>query len=310
MKLFDLHCDTPLRYYLGGGSLRSGELHITKDKLKDVTEYRQLAAFCVPERMSDEDGFACFFRTADAFRRGAEEIGFTVGATGDPLTANFTLTVEDARILGGDAGRLDALLRAGVGLVTPLWGGSTCIGGAHDTDEGLTPFGKDVVTALASRGVPVDVSHASRKSTAQIAAILSSYGMPVTATHSNAYSVFPHTRNLTDGELDIIRESGGIVGVSLYPRHLAADAESVTSEDVVRHIMYYLEKLGEDKVALGCDFDGIGIAPRDIGDVSKLGVLRGALLSRGVREETVDGVFFGNARSYFEKIRKMRGCEK
>ncbi len=305
MDLFDLHCDTPIAVYRGGDFL-AGYPHITKEKLTGIGRYRQLAAFCCPHNVGDEDGFELFFRVARAFREAAAEAGYTVSPDGDTENGNFTLTVEDARILGGDIKNLESLLDAGVGLVTPLWGGTTCIGGAHDTDEGLTPFGKEVVRELARRGIPVDVSHASVKSADEIFGILADEGAPPIATHSNAYSLCPHSRNLRDEQIKIIRDAGGLVGVSLYPPHLRGDGRA-SAEDAARHILYYLEKTGPRYVALGCDFDGIGSTPRDINNVSEIGGLRNALTALGVDGATVNAVFFENAAGYFAKVRKLKG---
>ena len=308
MDLFDLHCDTPLEVFMRGGFL-TGDLHVTKEKLSGVGRYRQLAAFCCPHDLGDAEGFELFFRVAEAFGKTAAEAGYTVSPDGDPENGNFTLTVEDARILDGDIKKIDALLAAGVGVVTPLWGGTTCVGGAHDTDGGLTPFGKEAVRELARRGIPVDVSHASVKSADGIFGILADEGVPPIATHSNAYSLCPHSRNLRDEQIKIIRDAGGLVGVSLFPPHLLADGVP-TSEDAARHIIYYLEKLGPRGIALGCDFDGIGSTPSDIKNVSEIGNLRKTLTALGVGEEAVNAVFFENAAEYFAKIRKLKGSKK
>lgn len=303
MDLFDLHCDTPLEVFRNGGNFISGYTQITKDKLSGIDRYRQLAAFCSPDDLDDPAGFDLFFRVAETFRHAASEAGYTVSRDGDPENGNFTLTVEDARILGGNIRNLDALLDAGVGLITPLWGGSTCIGGAHDTNEGLTPFGKEVVRECARRGIPTDVSHASEKSADEIFGILAKEGMVPIATHSNAYSICPHSRNLRDEQIRTIKEAGGIVGVSLFPPHLC-ESGSATTDDAARHIIYYLENLGERGVALGCDFDGISSTPADIENVSGIGKLKDVLKRLGIGETTLNAVFYENAADYFKRIRK------
>lgn len=302
MKLFDLHCDTPLEAYRRSAGLRDGDLHVTAEKLSSFTEYRQLAAYCAPYGMTDDDAYGLFFRVADNFRKTAAERGYAVARSLSDESCNFYLTVEDARILGGDPSRIDALRESGVVLVTPLWGGRSCVGGAHDTNEGLTPFGEEAVRRCAEAGILVDISHASERSVDRITDILAEYGIPPIATHSNAYALCPHSRNLKDERLSAIKDAGGIVGVSLYPPHLCRDpGEGCTSEDAARHIVFYLEKLGEDSVALGCDFDGIGSTPSDIRDVSELINLRRTLLRLGVSEKVCEKVFFDNADRYFKK---------
>lgn len=52
----------------------------------------------------------------------------------------------------------------GVRVMTLLWGGDTSIGGSHDTENGLTDFGKAAVEEMAKVGIIPDISHASFKS--------------------------------------------------------------------------------------------------------------------------------------------------
>ena len=65
MDLFDLHCDTPTALVRWDGDFRSGSCNVTADKLSYVGRYGQLAAFCVPHDMSDDEGYGFFFRTAE-----------------------------------------------------------------------------------------------------------------------------------------------------------------------------------------------------------------------------------------------------
>ena len=300
MDLFDLHCDTPLELLRGDNDFSSGGLHITGEKLSQVARYGQLAAFCVPQDMSDGDGFRYFFKVAEYFRRAAGECGFDLFPDGEIGKKQFILTVEDLRIIGDDTTRIESLYRAGVRLVTPLWGGETRIGGSHESDGGLTDFGREAVREAIRLGMVPDVSHASPRSADDILDLAAEAGVPAIASHSNSREICDHTRNLTDGQLKAIAASGGIVGVSLYPPHLVADpSKGCTSEDVCRHIMHYIDVIGEDRVCLGCDFDGIGTTPSDLPDVSAMPRLRDALLGHGFGENTVQKIFYENAAGFF-----------
>jgi membrane dipeptidase len=300
MDLFDLHCDTPLELLRGDNVFSSGGCHITRDKLTGIGKYGQLAAFCVPQNMSDGDGYRYFFEVAENFRRAAGECGFDLFPDGGIGEKQFILTVEDLRIIENDLSRIGGLYRAGVRLVTPLWGGRTQIGGSHESDAGLTDFGREAVREAIRLGMVPDVSHASPRSADDILSLAAEAGVPAVASHSNSREICDHTRNLTDAQTRAVAASGGIVGVSLYPPHLVADPSAgCTSEDVCRHIMHYIDVIGEDSVCLGCDFDGIGTTPSDLPDVSALPRLRDALLSHGLTEKTVQKIFYENAAGFF-----------
>src|SRR5439155_485239 len=76
---------------------------------------------------------------------------------------------------------------------------------------------------------------------------------------SNAHALCPASRNLTDKQLAAIRETGGLVGVNYAVSFLRKDGRrdaDTPLDTVVDHIAYLIERLGEDGVGLGSDFDG------------------------------------------------------
>jgi membrane dipeptidase len=122
------------------------------------------------------------------------------------------------------------------------------------------------------------------------------HGKPVIATHANAFTVHPHTRNLTDGEFRAIADCGGIVGISLCPEHLTAGSCGIGS--VADHIRHYIRLGGEDAVCLGCDFDGIGETPEGLFDVSCLIRLADHLSTAGIPSRMIDKLLFDNAYGF------------
>ena len=93
---------------------------------------------------------------------------------------------------------------------------------------------------------------------------------PLVATHSNAHAVCASPRNLTDRQLDQIRESRGMVGFNFATFYLSPDGRSspeVGWDIVLRHIDHLISRLGEDHVGLGSDFEGC-VVPNLIGDVT------------------------------------------
>ena len=298
MNYCDLHCDTPLEVYLRGTSLHDAGLNVSAQKFGKFQKYVQLAAFCPPEGVSDEDGFRLFKRVMENFKKEVLNICGTV-CTADELASSvksgipaFVLTAEDARILCGDINRLYTLRETGVRVLTPLWGGVTCIGGSHTSDEGLTPFGRDVVKECFQTGIIPDVSHASRKSAYEIIDLAITFKKTVIASHSCAFSVNSHTRNLTDEEFLGIAQSGGIVGVNLYPPHLKGHEADVS--DVLENIRHFINLSDVSRVALGCDFDGMNVFAKggeDVGCIPRLA----ELLTAAFGKEAAEKILFTNA---------------
>ncbi len=79
------------------------------------------------------------------------------------------------------------------------------------------------------------------------------------ATHSNAYAICPHSRNLTDKQLAAIRESDGMVGLNFAVAFLRDDGRMVPDvplEQMLRHLDHLIEHLGEDRVGLAPTMTG------------------------------------------------------
>lgn len=306
MKYFDLHCDTAYELFARGEKLSGNALNITADKIKSLDTYVQLAAYCAPENDSNDEAYERFFLVKDYFKEEILKNGFSLCSSFDEVaravqngTPSFIMTVEDARILGSSLARLETLHTAGVRVITPLWGGETVIGTSHEGKGGLTSFGKDAMHLCAELGIITDISHASEKSADDIIDIAAFHGMPVIASHSCAYGVHKHSRNIRDEHLKAVADSGGIVGVNLYPPHLTGTSASL--KDAVNHISYFVHTAGEDKVALGCDFDGMGIFTQGGEDVSCIPSLKQEMLSSGMSESLCGKILFENAFRFFEK---------
>jgi len=137
--------------------------------------------------------------------------------------------------------------------------------------------------SCSSKSVLVDLSHLNEKGFWEVAALSDA---PLVASHSNAHALCPTTRNLTDRQLDAIRDSDGMVGVNFAVAFLREDGkedDDTPLETVVRHVDYLVERVGVDRVGFGSDFDGAKM-PRELGDVSGLPRLLDALRERGYDE--------------------------
>lgn len=155
-----------------------------------------------------------------------------------------------------------------------------------DLGPGLTDAGKRLVRKCNELGIMVDLSHITEKGFWDVQAISTK---PLVATHSNAHVISQSPRNLTDKQLDAVRDSGGVVGLNYHVSFLrpdgAHDAETPLSM-MVDHIEHLVEKLGIDGVALGSDYDGATM-PAELKDATGLPGLLGSMRDRGYDDESL-----------------------
>jgi membrane dipeptidase len=190
--------------------------------------------------------------------------------------------------------RLDALevfYAAGLRSLGPVWSRPNDFGEgvpylfphSPDTGPGLTDPGKALVRACNALGILVDVSHLNEKGFWDIAGLTTA---PLVATHSNAHALSPTARNLTDRQLEAIKESGGIVGVNFsigFLREDGRDDPDTPMSCIIDHFRYLVDRVGVDHVGFGADLDGTSV-PRVVGDVAGLPRVVDALREAGFGE--------------------------
>lgn len=209
--------------------------------------------------------------------------------------------VEGAEMIGEDLAELYVLHQAGLRSLGPVWSRDNRFASgvpfrfpsSPDTGPGLTGAGKALVKACNELGILIDLSHMNEKGFWDVARLSD---RPLVATHSNAHAISPTSRNLTDGQLEAIRASGGVVGLNFAVAFLREDGGRDTDtpvETMLRHTDHLLEHLGEDGVALGSDFDGAAI-PNAIGDVTGVQTLLQAMLQHGYGRAVVDKIALQN----------------
>ena len=296
MNLYDMHADTPHKIFKLGTDFSDERLHISAEKIKDISDYRQFFAIWCDKEHDNETVYENFLKIRDNFIKCLEN--------DFPPNLSFNFSVEDARLLNGKIERLDVLKNSGVKILTLTWQGDSVIGGAYDTENGLTEFGKEVVYRCFDLGIVPDVSHASRRIISELSDISAEKQLPFIATHSNSFSVYPHKRNLTDEDFIKIKDSGGIVGISFAPEHICESKAHIC--DIIRHIEHYLSLNGEDAVCLGCDFDGISTCPVEIPNISYIYLLKDELYNVGYTTEQIEKLFFENAFNFANKYIKQR----
>jgi len=211
------------------------------------------------------------------------------------------LHMEGAEALQENPDLLDIFYEKGLRSIGPLWNRPSRFGHglnakfphSPDTGAGLTSDGKDFIKRCADKKMVIDVSHMNEKAFWNTVDILQ---QPIVATHSNAHTLCPQARNLTDPQLKAIRESKGMVGVNFDVAFLRTDGQrnANTSIDIIlEHLEYLMDHLGEEHVGFGSDFDGALIGT-ELEDVTGLHRLIEGMQQRGYSKTLIENICMNN----------------
>jgi membrane dipeptidase len=211
------------------------------------------------------------------------------------------LHMEGCEPIGPDLAALEVLHAAGLRSLGPVWSRNNIFGHgvpfafpmSPDTGPGLTALGRELVGACDRLGILIDLSHITEKGFWDVARLSN---QPLVASHSNVHALVPVARNLTDRQLDAIRERKGLVGLNFAVAMLRADGRERADTpvaDMVRHVDYLVKRIGIDCVGIGSDFDG-ALIPAEIGDAAGLQVLVRALQAAGYDEAELGLICRGN----------------
>ncbi|NWH28608.1 DPEP1 Dipeptidase, partial [Grus americana] len=119
--------------------------------------------------------------------------------------------------------------------------------------HGLSPFGKTVLEEMNRLGMIVDLAHVSVE-TMKVAMNLSK--APVIFSHSSAYGLCPHRRNVPDDVLEMVASTGSLVMVNFYNDYVTCE-DTATLADVANHMDYVKKVAGAQSVGFGGDYDGV-----------------------------------------------------
>ena len=168
-----------------------------------------------------------------------------------------------------------------------------------EEDTGLTPLGREIVSAGNELGLIYDVSHLSDRSFWDLIEISKK---PLIASHSNFRSLCPHSRNLTDGMAKAIVENGGMIGLNMYPPFIDENEDCQTIDRYFDHLDYCIDKFGSDNIGFGGDIDGTsGEYPEGITcDESIHDQFIDAMCRRGYSTNIIEKFAGGNYLNYLK----------
>lgn len=301
MELFDLHCDTVVLWKEKSLGFDSKETHFSmREKMERMC---QTMAVFVPDSIRGEaareyvDTHAAYLKSVidrqkelAGFARTAEEI--------EKITMEgrcaCLLAIESGAALAGRLENVEHFAELGVKMMTLVWNGENELGSGHDTEKGLTDFGKQAVKRMEAAGMIVDVSHLNDRGFDDLCEIAEK---PFIATHSNLRSVCGHKRNLMECQFGEIVRRKGLVGINLYKGFLD-DENRGDMDSIYRHVYRMLELGGEDVIACGSDFDGATINESLNSPVKFAGAAE-YLIAKGIPERVVKKMYFENALRFF-----------
>ncbi len=304
LSLFDLHCDTAYEMHRRKERFWQNTLAVSGEQAEQYRRYVQVMAIWTARTLDNHAGWISY-REILAHLQGdpclidGKARLCTSVSSHENDRIRWLLAVEDARILENSLERVDILFSDGVRVLTPLWGGDTCIGGSHDTKDGLTAFGKDALERAASLGILLDVSHSSERSFDEILEISSHYKRPALATHSNAYDLTSVSRNLKKHQAKELIAQNGLIGINLHVPFLRRGHKTADVDDVIAHVEYFLELGAEQNLAIGGDMDGSTL-PDDLDSLSRLAYLAETMQTRNYSERLIRAIFFDNADHFFK----------
>jgi membrane dipeptidase len=130
--------------------------------------------------------------------------------------------VEGGHMIEDNLAYLDSLYQRGARYLTLTWNNSTSwassakdekAGTVPNPKKGLNTLGEQIVQRMNALGMLVDVSHTGEQTFWDVMRVTTK---PVIASHSCAYALCPHSRNLTDDQIRAIGKNGGVVHLNFY----------------------------------------------------------------------------------------------
>jgi len=232
------------------------------------------------------------------------------------------ITMEGVEPLGADLNLLRAFYELGlrsVGL-THARRNAAGSGGIFKPSgsprDGLTNFGRDVVRECERLGILIDLAHINPKGFADIIDLTSK---PLIVSHTNARKFCDIERNISDEQIKIVGQRGGVVGINAIL--VSRDPETSTLDRYVDHIEHVTGLIGIDGVGIGFDFCEYlfeqlpekvrtELAAKltkphfipDLTNHSHARNLTGKLIERGFSDEDIEKILRGNWMRIFKEV--------
>lgn len=201
---------------------------------------------------------------------------------------NFDFAVEDMSFY--DERDEERLLSLNPLYCSLTWNRDNRFAGGASGSGGLTESGGTLVRFLENNGIKIDTAHLNRKSFFDVA----DRSERIFCSHASIDELCPNPRNLTDEQIGIIVECGGIVGLTPINKFNSLPFDET--------IDFFVQKYGIKSAAIGSDFFGSTDFPSDLKNYADLTVVREKLERKGYKNDDLDLIFFGNAAKFFSTV--------
>lgn len=222
--------------------------------------------------------------------------------------------VEGGHSIDSSLGALRTMYHLGVRYLTLThscntpWADNWLVDTGSEPSEhnGLSPFGKQLILEMNRLGMLIDLAHVPVTVMNQV---LDLSEAPVIFSHSSAYSICPHKRNVPDDILIRVRDKRGIVMVNFANDYVTC-SKIANLSDVADHFDHIKKVAGPDIIGFGGDYDGVSRVPEGLDDVSKVPNLVAELLRRGWTDEEVKAALGNNLLRVFAEAEGVRDSLK
>ncbi len=314
----DTHCDTPM-FFPQNVLFDHRDTRILVD-LHKMDEGRQDATIMVaylPQNPAAGDPASHAKAYADSIFDKIENIVagnsnyISIARTPADLWTNkregrksIMLGIENGRAIEGSLDNLRHFAQRGIVYMTLCHNGDNDIcdsARGSQTHNGVSDFGRKVISEMNRLGIMVDLSHAAESSFYDALELSET---PIVCSHSSCRALCDHPRNLTDDQMRALAQKGGVMQVTLYNGFLVKEGQA-TIEDALRHLEHAISIMGIDYVGLGTDFDGDG-GICGLASSSELLQFTRQLLTRNYSEEDIQKIWGGNFLRVMQQVQDKK----
>ena len=308
----DTHCDTPMFFPKNVDfSTRDQQLLVDLHKMTEGHQDATIMVAYLPQPTDNPTVFAdnIFDKIEAIVAQNSSYI--SIARTPADLWMNkhrglksIMLGIENGIALDGKLENLQHFAERGIVYMTLCHNGDNDIcdsARGNHTHNGVSAFGRQVISEMNRLGIMVDMSHAGEKSFYDALELST---QPIVCSHSSCRALCDHPRNLTDQQMRALAQKGGVMQVTLYNGFLVKDGEA-TIEDAMRHLQHAIQVMGIDHVGLGTDFDGDG-GIRGLANSSELIHFTRQLMARHFNEDDIQKIWGGNFLRVMQQVQSVK----